>query len=106
MLIFDQIPFLTTNARAGTVLTGPTLNSGFASPIGVYVNPTTGEIWVSEAGVLRLSRFPNFDSLLFAQNQANFGIQSNVAVALTQDAFGDLFVAEAANRISVHISPA
>ncbi len=102
VLIFDQTPFLTTNARAGTVLTGPTLASGFNGPLGIYVNPTTGEIWVSEAGVLRLSRFPSFDSLLFVQNQANTQISSNVGVALAQDAFGDLFVAEAANRIAVY----
>jgi Streptogramin lyase len=109
VLIFDQVPFAGTNARAGTVLTGPNQNANFASPLGVFVNNTTGEIWVTEGGAARISRFPRFDNLLGNQNQSDFQIipcaglvQNCAGVAVTQDSFDNLFVADFSNRIAVY----
>jgi uncharacterized protein (TIGR03437 family) len=102
IMIYDQVPFAGTNARAGTVLTGPTSFSNFSGPLGVFVNHTTGEIWVSEAGVPRITRFPRFDNLLGNQNQSDLQIASPSGVALAQDAFDNLFVADVANRIAIY----
>ena len=103
VLIYDQVPFAgASNARAGTVLTGPTQNSAFNNPLGIFVNNTTGEIWVTEALVGRITRFPRFDNLQGSQNQSDFQISSIQGVAVTQDAFDNLFVAEASNRIAIY----
>jgi uncharacterized protein (TIGR03437 family) len=102
VLIYDQVPFAGTNARAGTVLTGPTQFANFGSPLGLFVNNTTGEIWVTEAGVARITRFPRFDNLLGNQNQSDLQIASPSGVAVTQDAFDNLFVADISNRIAIY----
>jgi uncharacterized protein (TIGR03437 family) len=102
VLIYDQVPFAGTNSRAGTVLTGPTQSANFSSPLGLFVNNTTGEIWVTEAGVARITRFPRFDNLLGNQNQSDLQIASPSGVAVAQDAFDNLFVADISNRIAVY----
>jgi uncharacterized protein (TIGR03437 family) len=102
IMIYDQVPFAGANARAGTVLTGPTPFNNFSSPLGLFVNKTTGEIWVSEAGVARITRFPRFDNLLGNQNQSDLQIPSPSGVAVAQDAFDNLFVADIANRIAIY----
>jgi uncharacterized protein (TIGR03437 family) len=104
-MIFDQVPLISTNARAGTILTSPTPTGNFLAPRGLWVNQTTGEIWVTEAGAGRLNRFPNFDNLPGNQNLSNFQIASNAGLAITQDSFGDLYVAEGVNRVSIYFPP-
>src|SRR6266566_2751375 len=103
LLIFDGTPAASaTNARAATVLTGPSPGNGFFQPRGVFVSQLTGEIWTTELNANRLLRFPKFDDLGFQQNASNFQIQSNAAVAIAQDTFGDLFVAEFTNRVAIY----
>lgn len=105
VMIFDQEPLISTNARAGTILTGANATSNFAQPRGLWVSPVTGEFWVTEAAAGRLTRFPKFDNLLGNQNQADFQIPSNAAVAITQDSYGDLYSAEAVNRVAIYFPP-
>ncbi|HTL16535.1 MAG TPA: hypothetical protein VL793_04820 [Patescibacteria group bacterium] len=103
LLIFDNVLFSAgNNARAGTILTGPTANGGFGAVRGVFVNKITGEFWVTEVNQNRVLRFPKFDDLPFQQNASNLQIGSNAGVAVTQDSFGDLFVAEFTNRIAIY----
>lgn len=103
LLIFDNVIFATgANSRASTVLTGPSQNSGFGAIRGLFVSRITGEIWTTEANIGRVLRFPKFDDLLFLQNASNFQLNSNAGVAVTQDSFGDVFVAEFFNRIAVY----
>jgi uncharacterized protein (TIGR03437 family) len=102
IMIYDQVPFAGANARAGTVLTGPTPFNNFSAPLGVFVNKTTGEIWVSEGGAARITRFPRFDNLLGNQNQSDLQIASPSGLAVTQDAFDNLFVADISNRIAIY----
>jgi uncharacterized protein (TIGR03437 family) len=113
LLIFDNVGFAASNnARAGTILTGPAVNSGFGAIRGIFVSKITGEFWVTEVNQNRVLRFPKFDDLPFQQNGVSLTpdctparvcqIPSNSAVAVTQDAFGDLFVAEFTNRIAIY----
>ncbi len=105
VMIFDQVSLISSFARAGTILTGPTQTGSFSAPRGVWVSLVTGEIWVSEANVGRLSRFPDFNNLIGNQNQSDFQISSNAVIALTQDSFGDLYSAEAVNRVAIYYPP-
>jgi uncharacterized protein (TIGR03437 family) len=102
-MIFDNVIFAASNnARAGTILTGPAQNAGFGAVRGIFVSKATGEFWITEVNQNRVLRFPKFDDLPFLQNAVNFNLVSNAGVAVTQDSFGDLFVAEFTNRIAVY----
>lgn len=80
-----------------------TLNSNLMSPIGVYVSAITGEIWVADAGAAAAIRFPSFLNLNPGNNSPDGGFTSPVGpLALTGDAWGDLFVADEAHRVGIH----
>jgi len=102
ILIFDRAPVADSNPRAGTIIRGLNPNSPFGGPRGIFVSRITGDIWVTEVGVGRVTRFPKFDDLFFQQNQSNLTITSNFAVSVCQDAFGSLFTAEGTNRVAVY----
>ncbi|MCL4401770.1 MAG: hypothetical protein M1436_03770 [Acidobacteria bacterium] len=100
VLIFDWIGNLpVADARAVVTL------SGVSSPHGIYVSPQTGEIWVTDTGNSRSARYPRFDQLALNSYQANAtipGAYSTLAVA--QDQYGNLYVADATNRVAIHYS--
>jgi uncharacterized protein (TIGR03437 family) len=80
--------------------------TGFSNPNGVFVNQQTGEIWVSDTNARYTRRFPKFDSILLGNNRSVQDILAPVpTIAATQDQFGNLFVADATNRIAVHYPP-
>jgi uncharacterized protein (TIGR03437 family) len=99
ILIFgDPNSSQTAAAAQPSILSINNLNS----PEGIYVNPTTGEIWVANTRSDTAVRYPKFETLLF--NQTPLGanpIQApSVTLAVAQDQFGDLVLADGANRVS------
>ena len=67
---------------------------------GIFVNPNTGEIWVTDTGGA-VRKYPRYDQLVF--NPAPIlSIQSVSPIAVTQDSYGDLIVAEAYNRVAFY----
>jgi uncharacterized protein (TIGR03437 family) len=97
VLIFsDPNSSLTPQANANPALTLPNLST----PQGIYVNPSTGEVWVTSGSTA--VRYPKYDTLQL--NSASTGTvqaQSNT-LALAQDQYGDLFVADASNRVAIY----
>lgn len=98
VLVFDQVlnneP---TNARAVLTL------KSIASPRGIYVSPETGEIWVADTNNGRILRYPRFDHLFFAGFQPDGVIPAGSAsLAVTQDHYGNLYVADGSSRVAVH----
>ncbi len=84
-----------------------TLRAGLTSPIGMYVSPATNDIWVADAGSGTTGgaaiRYSPFDALETNNFAPNFGIADLFSPrAVVQDAWGDLFVADAANRIVIY----
>jgi len=76
--------------------------SGLSQPRGVFVNPGTSEIWIAEGGATVVKRYPRFGNLFLsaaatAQVQAAGG-----ALAVTQDQYGDLIVADTTNRVQFY----
>jgi len=99
ILIFDRLANLPgdTNPRAAVSL------SSLRAPRGVWVNSQTGEIWVAEAGGGRSLRYPRFDQLPIVNYQSDFQIPDRTnTLALGQDPYGDLLVADAANRVAIY----
>ena len=74
------------------------------TPVGVYVNPVTDEIWVADTGAGSMVRFPNFNNLAVNSFAPNFVISDGGAspLSLAQDAYGDLFTADTANRVAIN----
>ena len=68
---------------------------------GIFVNSNTGEIWVTNVGGNSVNKFPRYDQLIF-NPVASVSIPSISPVAVTQDLYGDLIVAEAYNRVTFY----
>jgi uncharacterized protein (TIGR03437 family) len=67
---------------------------------GIFVNSNTGELWVTDAsGSVR--KYPRFDQLIF-NPAATVTIPSNSPIAVAQDQYGDLILAEAFNRVTFY----
>jgi uncharacterized protein (TIGR03437 family) len=72
------------------------------NPYGVFVNPTTGEIWAVNTGGNRLLRYANSAAIL-TNAPANATVGAFGPVAMTLDPFGNPIVAESAtNRVSFY----
>jgi uncharacterized protein (TIGR03437 family) len=94
VLIFDSIGNIPgAGAHASFVLA-----SGTAT--GIFVNSTTGEIWVTDAGNA-VHKYPRYDQCIFSC-VATATIPSLLPIAVTQDQYGDLIVAEALNRVTFY----
>ena len=81
-----------------------TLTTSLTAPIGMYVSPTTNDIWVGDAGgnttsgaSIRYSPYNQLETNNFAPNAVIPDLYSPRAVV--QDAWGDLFVADGAERV-------
>ena len=87
---------LTAPASANPILTLPNLSA----PQGIFVNPSTGEIWVTTAATA--TRYPKYDTLQL--NPASTGTVQAVGttLAVAQDQYGDLFLADATSRVAVY----
>lgn len=105
ILIFNSVLAAEQNPRATVILRQ--LNSGGSvanQPRAVWVSKANDEIWVGDDSN-RVYRFPNFDALAANQNFTNFSISlptGIIVTAVTQDAFGDLLVADSTNRVSIY----
>jgi uncharacterized protein (TIGR03437 family) len=87
---------LTPPNSADPILSLPNLSA----PQGIFVNPSTGEIWVT-AGSAAV-RYPKYDTLQL--NPASTGTVQAAAttLAVAQDQYGDLFLADATSRVAVY----
>jgi uncharacterized protein (TIGR03437 family) len=96
--IFDRVP--TASIDPPVAVTIP----GLTSPHAVWVSPVTGEIWVANtrANPARALRFPRFDQLTLGPIRSDFDVVTNTPLALTQDSTGNLFIAEAINRVAIY----
>ncbi len=95
IVIYDRIPNASNDPQPATVI--PNL----VTPQAVFVSALTGEIWAADTRSNRALRFPRFDRLVLS-SAPDYSIPVLVPIAVTQDAFGNLFVAEGGyNRVSI-----
>jgi len=98
ILIFDQITRLqTVGAHPAQSLSG-----GFNSATGIYVNSVTGEVWVADLSGQKIVKYPKFDTIIFNPSPIQSNILADIPIALTQDQYGDLIVAEGVNRVTFY----
>jgi uncharacterized protein (TIGR03437 family) len=88
----------TASSGAHAVLLIPSLSA----PRGIYVSPVTGDIWVANTNASTCLRYPSFEQYPVTDTY-NGGVPVYAAaLALTQDQYGDLLVADAANRVEFY----
>jgi uncharacterized protein (TIGR03437 family) len=97
ILIFDHAPTAIPGTPAAIALT-----SNLSRPRGLYVSPSTNEIWVADAGTNAAIRFPPFNSLPGVNFAPNATLSETAPLALAQDAWGNIFIADNTNRVVVH----
>jgi uncharacterized protein (TIGR03437 family) len=76
--------------------------TGFAQPRGLYVNGLTGEFWVSEANSGNVRRFPRYANLILNPAPIFTALAAGSSLAVAQDQYGDLVVADGTNRIGFY----
>ncbi len=96
VLIFDQVlnnP--ATGAHAAYILLG------VGGAEGIFVNQITGEVWVSDLTGSTVRKFLRYDQLVF--NPApTASVPSLGPITVVQDQYGDLIVADSANRVTFY----
>jgi uncharacterized protein (TIGR03437 family) len=98
MIFGDPHDVNTASTDAHAVL----IISGLSAPRGIYVSPLTGEIWVTDTGNNRCLRYPDFEQY-FLTGAANASIPAyGATLEVTEDQYGDLLVADAANRVEFY----
>lgn len=96
VLIFDTVNSLQSGSSAAFIL------GGVGAPRGIYMNSATGEFWVTDASSTLVRKFPKFQSLLL-NSASNGNVQSTTGtLAVVQDQYGDLIVADASNRVGFY----
>lgn len=95
VLVYDFIVAAQNNPPVAFVL-----SSGLNGPTGIFASRATGEIWVANTRGNQALRYPRFEQLALSQ-EPNYRIPSGAPLALTMDAFGNLYVAEAVNRVAI-----
>lgn len=108
IIIFpDPHPSTTPSAGARASLQIPGLNS----PQGVFVNKLTGEIWAANTNGSQSVRWANYQAVQFGNSATAVipdcrtagcpsGDLAFAILALATDQYGDLFVADSANRVA------
>ena len=95
--IFDHAPTGSPCQPAAQILT-----TGLRSPRAVYVSVSSSQIWVADAGGGAV-RYPAFEQLALAGYTPNATVVDRGGpLALVEDAWGDLFVADAAQRVGIY----
>lgn len=95
--VFDQI------ARIANANARRALSLKFTSPRGVFVSQATGEIWVTDSsGAGKSLRLPKYFDLLFGITPTATVPASITPLALTQDQYGNLYVADSSNRLAIY----
>ncbi|PWT91936.1 MAG: hypothetical protein C5B56_03110 [Proteobacteria bacterium] len=98
VMIFDQLPLISNGAHASLQLTG------LSAPRGIFVNQLSSEIWVTDTnssnGAVR--KYPNYGALIL-NPASTFTVQAvSNPLAVAQDQFGDLMVADASSRVGFY----
>jgi uncharacterized protein (TIGR03437 family) len=102
VLIYDQASTKGPNDDPNPAPPGLT---GLRSPYGVEVSQATGEIWVTDTANTsnpRVVRYRSFEQLPVDNYQPTYAVRANVPLAAALDGFGNLFVAEATNRVAIY----
>jgi uncharacterized protein (TIGR03437 family) len=99
VLIFNDANNVNTpNAGAHAALPIPGLNS----VEGLFVSQTTGEAWITNTNAGTVLKYPKFDTLQFNITATGSVSTPSFSLAVAQDQFGNLIVADGTNRVAFY----
>jgi uncharacterized protein (TIGR03437 family) len=78
--------------------------TGLAAPRGIFVNPSTGEIWVANTTNGTCLKYADLDTLRSATSvQSSGGVYAaGYTLALVQDQYKNLYVADTSSRVAAY----
>ncbi|HYA17525.1 MAG TPA: hypothetical protein VEF06_08675, partial [Bryobacteraceae bacterium] len=77
------------------------ITNSLRNPRGMYVSPATGDIWVTDASTNNATRYAPYNQLQTNGLAPNATIPEIAPVAAAEDEWGNLFLADAANRVAI-----
>jgi len=104
VLVYPNVSQLSNDPPVSFFLTSDGNGANFTDPVGLAVDQTTGELWVTDtfANPGRVVRFPSYNFLILSP-ASNLTFNDSGPVAVTLDSFGNPIIAESsANRISFY----
>jgi uncharacterized protein (TIGR03437 family) len=76
--------------------------TGLSAPRGVWINPNTDEIWITNTGSATCVRYSSFSSL-YSGAPPNLTVPAvSSTLTLATDQIGALYVADASNRVAIY----
>ncbi len=96
VLIFRRATTVQPDERAAFTI------PGVGVPVGIYVSPATGEIWITDGAGSRALRFPRYDLLLAGANRFDYEIPSPGPLGVAQDGFGNLYLSDSSHRVAIY----
>jgi sugar lactone lactonase YvrE len=108
VLVFAEVASAGSGTSAAFVLTRGLSNDSLGETHGIYVSPTTGEIWMTGLSDGRLYRYDEYRVLSLNPNpSANLRLtMATPGMGIALDEVGSLYISEQGNRISLYASPA
>ncbi len=93
VMIFSDIRAPVGDPNAALMITG------LRNPRDVYVSPTTGKAWVTDTNKNYLRQYPKYETMAISGATPILNIVESGPLAVDEDPFGNLFVADALNRV-------
>jgi len=100
--IFDTIGNLSTTLPATAISLSANLNQPIGITIGTAGSPNAGQLWVSDFGRNQVFHYPPFNQLL-QNGSPDLGVGALHPLSAAFDSFGDLAVADGANRVLLFV---
>jgi uncharacterized protein (TIGR03437 family) len=76
--------------------------NGLSSPQGVTIDVNTGEVWVANTNAGKILKYPEYSTLILNAGSTRTLSAALNTLALAQDQYGDMFVADASNRVAIY----
>jgi uncharacterized protein (TIGR03437 family) len=97
VLVFDQISSTPAQDAFATLKL-----AGLSSPRGIFVNQITSEVWVTDTGSAQVRKYPAYQFLLINPVSIASVQAASATLAVAQDQYGDVVVADASNRVGAY----
>jgi len=104
VVVFPSVPTAGNNPSPSLAVANGINGDSLNSPLGVYVNPATQELWIADTNNNRLLRYPPFQQLVLNQ-AANSSLPSFGPLAMTLDPMGNPISIEGSTNRVAFFSP-
>ena len=106
VLVFGNINQAPGNGVPAALALTKSIKGSLKGPIDVFVSRSTGKAWVTNTNGAQVARYQDFDRLAQGAQQPEFGFSTfSNPLSVTEDQYGNLYIADALNRVVGHFKP-